>query len=97
MEEKTIMLVGATGSGKSTLVDGIVNYVMGVSFDDPFRFTLVQREDEENKMHNQVRCKMLHTNRLRFILCFTLSVSYLKFIPKSSMQFIHLTNTFTFD
>lgn len=53
-DEKTIMLVGATGSGKSTLVDGFVNYVMGVSFDDPFRFTLVQLEEEENKIHNQV-------------------------------------------
>lgn len=40
------MLVGATGSGKSTLVDGIINYVMGVSFDDPFRFTLAQLEEE---------------------------------------------------
>lgn len=48
------MLVGATGSGKSTLVDGIINYVMGVSFDDPFRFTLVQLEEEEKKTHNQV-------------------------------------------
>lgn len=52
--EKTIMLVGATGSGKSTLVDGIVNYVMGVSFEDPFRFSLIQLEKEENKIHNQV-------------------------------------------
>lgn len=31
------MLVGATGLGKYTLVDGFVNYVMGVSFDDPFQ------------------------------------------------------------
>lgn len=53
-EEKTIMLVGATGSGKSTLVDGIVNYIMGVSFDDPFRFTVVTLEDEEKKENNQV-------------------------------------------
>lgn len=50
------MLVGATGSGKTTLVDGIVNYAMGVSFDDPFRFTLVQLEEEEKKMNNQVFC-----------------------------------------
>lgn len=53
-DEKTIMLVGATGSGKSTLVDGIVNYIMGVSFDDPFRFTMVTLEDEEKKANNQV-------------------------------------------
>lgn len=50
------MLVGATGSGKSTLVDGIVNYVLGVRFNDPFRFTLVQLEEEENKVENQVFC-----------------------------------------
>lgn len=50
------MLVGATGSGKSTLVDGIVNYILGVHFDDPFRFVIVQLEEEENKVHNQVFC-----------------------------------------
>lgn len=54
MDEKTILLVGATGSGKSTLVDGFVNYIMGVSFDDPFRFTTAMLEDEEKKTHNQV-------------------------------------------
>lgn len=60
-DEKTILLVGATGSGKSTLVDGFVNYIMGVSFDDPFRFTTAMLEDEEMKTHNQVHisCIML--------------------------------------
>lgn len=43
------MLVGATGSGKSTLVDGFVNYLLGVNFDDPFRFTVLQLEKEEEK------------------------------------------------
>lgn len=54
LDEKTILLVGATGSGKSTLVDGFVNYIMGVSFDDPFRFTTIKLENEEKKTHNQV-------------------------------------------
>lgn len=51
------MLVGATGSGKSTLVDCIANYIMGVSFEDPFRFTMVtleEEEEEEKKTHYQV-------------------------------------------
>ena len=52
--EKTIMLVGATGSGKSTLVDGIINYIMGVNFEDPFRFKMVVLEKEERKTGNQV-------------------------------------------
>lgn len=53
-EEKIIMLVGVIGLGKSILVDGIVNYVMGVSFDDLFRFMFVQLEEEEKKIYNQV-------------------------------------------
>lgn len=53
-DEKTIILVGEIGSGKSTLVDGIVNYVMGVRFDDPFRFTLMQLEEEERMFDYRV-------------------------------------------
>lgn len=53
-DERTIMLVGATGSGKSTLVDGIINYILGVNFEDPFRFTLVVLEEEEKKTTDQV-------------------------------------------
>ena len=53
-KEKTIMLVGATGSGKSTLVDGIVNYILCVDFEDTFRFTITTLEDDEQKNDNQV-------------------------------------------
>lgn len=49
------MLVGSTGSGKSTLVDGIANYITGVSFEDSFRFKMVTLEDDEKKTHNQVK------------------------------------------
>lgn len=50
------MLVGSTGSGKSTLVDGIANYFPGVSFEDPFRFKIVTLEkDETTKKDNQVK------------------------------------------
>lgn len=59
------MLVGSTGSGKSTLVDGIANYITGVSFEDPFRFKMVTLENDEEKTHNQVKTngkkQRLHT------------------------------------
>jgi predicted AAA+ superfamily ATPase len=54
-KSKTIMLVGATGTGKSTLVDGMVNYVLGTKWDDPFRFTVFDLEQEErDRQNNQV-------------------------------------------
>ena len=53
------MLVGATGSGKSTMVDSFINYIVGVDYKDPFRFSMVDLEkEEETKMKNQV-CKWI--------------------------------------
>jgi nicotinamide riboside kinase len=46
---KTIMFVGATGSEKSTLVDGIINYITGVSWDEYFRFSMVDLSNDEKK------------------------------------------------
>lgn len=37
---RTLLLLGATGRGKSTLVDSIVNYMLGVRWTDPFRFRI---------------------------------------------------------
>ena len=58
--EKTIILVGATGSGKSTLVDGMVNYIYGVNWDNEFRFHIVELEEKETgKQKSKVRIEML--------------------------------------
>ena len=48
-------MIGETGTGKSTLVDGMANYILGVTWNDPFRFSIVNLEDEEKKkIGNQV-------------------------------------------
>ncbi|XP_045024273.1 uncharacterized protein LOC123469399 [Daphnia magna] len=60
---KIIILVGATGSGKSTLINGMVNYILGVKWNDPFRFMCV-REDENtarNQAHSQTSSVMAYT------------------------------------
>ena len=58
VQRKSILLLGATGSGKSTLVDTMINYVLGVRWGDPFRFKIALLEHNENLVtftlhHNQ--------------------------------------------
>jgi hypothetical protein len=40
------MMVGMTGAGKSLMLNNMVNYVYGVSFQDNFRFKLISEEEE---------------------------------------------------
>ena len=50
---KIIILMGATGCGKSTLINGMVNYILDVKWNDPFRFKCVQEDVIRNQAHSQ--------------------------------------------
>ncbi|XP_068608651.1 septin-7-like [Brachionichthys hirsutus] len=55
---KTILLVGETGSGKSTLIDSLVNYAMGVTWEDDVWFKIVNDQKapsagQSSEEHNE--------------------------------------------
>ena len=54
-QHKTILLMGATGSGKSTLINAMINYIMGVEWEDSFRFKLIHEISGQNQAHSQTR------------------------------------------
>ncbi|XP_055487978.1 uncharacterized protein LOC129695228 [Leucoraja erinacea] len=50
---KTIMLLGATGSGKTTLINGMINYILGVEWRDNIRYQLIQEETGKSQAESQ--------------------------------------------
>ena len=59
--EKVLMVVGATGSGKTTLINGMINYIFGVQFNDPFRFKLIVEYNQTSQAHSQTQTIIAYT------------------------------------
>ena len=45
------MLVGQTGSGKTTFLNAYINYLMGINYEDNFRYVIIN--EEFNKKQDQ--------------------------------------------
>ena len=54
-EEKTIIVLGATGSGKTTFINGVFNYILGTEWKDDFRYRLIQEIEEPNQARSQTQ------------------------------------------
>ncbi|KAF3686141.1 Stonustoxin subunit beta [Channa argus] len=48
-QSRTIILVGPAGSGKSTLINTMINYIVGVEWSDDVRFKLVKEAQWESQ------------------------------------------------
>lgn len=53
--EKVLMVVGATGAGKTTLINGMVNYILGVEWEDNFRFKLIVEDAGISQANSQTK------------------------------------------
>ena len=59
--EKVIMLLGATGSGKTTLINAMFNFLLGVKYEDDFRVKLVDEVTASSQAHSQTKTITAYT------------------------------------
>ncbi|XP_064204945.1 uncharacterized protein LOC135262065 [Anguilla rostrata] len=50
---RTILIVGETGTGKSSLINMMVNYMLGVKWEDKIRFEIIPVEGESDQTESQ--------------------------------------------
>ena len=74
--DKVLMVVGATGSGKTTVLNGLFNFILGVKWNDQYRFRLV---DESS----QVEGKTQATSQTSWITSYTIHQIYGSKFPYS--------------
>ena len=58
---KVLLLVGATGAGKSSLINAMANYIMGVDWEDEYRFKLISEETAHDQTKSQTKCITAYT------------------------------------
>ena len=51
---KTIMVIGETGTGKTTLLNSMMNYLWNVQYHDPYRYKLIDEGDKEKHQSQSV-------------------------------------------
>ncbi|XP_028397231.1 uncharacterized protein LOC114521042 [Dendronephthya gigantea] len=66
---KVIMMVGSTGSGKTTTVNAMINYILGVEWEDSFRLKMIH---EDSSYQGSESIGKQTCSQTQFVTCYTL-------------------------
>ena len=74
--ERVIMVVGETGSGKSTLINAMYNHMCGVEWEDNFRFKLIDEDISKTTAQSQTQWITAYTihHQPWFTIPYTLTI-----------------------
>ena len=52
---RTIIFIGQTGAGKTTLINSMANYLMAIAYDEAFRYKLIMENNNINIDKDQTK------------------------------------------
>lgn len=62
-ESKVIIVLRQTRNGKTTLLNSLVNFFLGVEFEDDFRYVIIEEKNvEENEVVDQTKSETQNTS-----------------------------------
>ena len=75
-QEKVIMIVGATGAGKSSFINTMFNFIIGVEWIDDFRMKLIEEEEAKSQAHSQTKIITAYTihHKPNFTIPYTVTI-----------------------
>ena len=97
-EPRTILLVGASDSGKTSLINAMINCVFDVEWEDPFRFQLIDEQDDGQM--DRIRVYDIHHTD-GFLVDYSLTIidtpSYVEDDPTKNMAITEIISDFIND
>jgi len=81
-ESKVILLIGQTGTGKTTFINAMINIYLGITIDDDFRYLMPKKKNIENNQR-----EINENNSKNTVLSDTKEITVYNIRPKNGLNF----------
>ena len=91
---RTVLLIGSCGSGKTSFINSMINYLFDVDLDDPFLFQLIDPHEEDSQNVTVYEINFANGFRVDYSLTIINTPNYAEEDAEKNMQITELIRDF---